>query len=111
LPAASAANAIDPRAAAVAARIYSSEDPNVQPPQLVEPSLPPALFRSGGATNTMELIVSDQGTVERVRLISQPRRMTDMMLLSGAKLWRFAPASVDGQSVRYRLLMSWMATP
>jgi hypothetical protein len=45
-----------------------------------------------------------------VRLISAARRMTDMMLLSGAKSWRFAPALLDGQPVRYRITINWSAT-
>jgi hypothetical protein len=61
--------------------------------------------------NTIELIGTEDGTVDRVRLVSAPRRLSDMMLLSGAKTWRFEPASRDGRSVKYRLLLSWDATP
>ena len=59
----------------------------------------------------MEVIISEVGTVERVRLVSPPKRMPDMMMLSGAKIWQFQPASKDGRAVRYRLLLSWPATP
>jgi outer membrane biosynthesis protein TonB len=58
----------------------------------------------------MEIIIGGNGSVERVRLVSQPRRMTDMMLLSGAKSWRFAPASKNGLPVRYRMAFAWAAT-
>jgi hypothetical protein len=34
-----------------------------------------------------------------------------MMLLSGAKTWRFQPASLSGEPVRYRMVVSWSATP
>jgi TonB family protein len=61
--------------------------------------------------NTIELIVAEDGTVERVQLLSTPKRMADMMLLSGAKNWQFEPAVKDGQPVRYRLELSWAATP
>jgi hypothetical protein len=37
--------------------------------------------------------------------------MADMMLLSGAKNWEFDPALKDGQPVKYRLELSWAATP
>jgi hypothetical protein len=37
--------------------------------------------------------------------------MTDMLLLSGAKTWKFVPALKDGQPVRYRTQFSWDATP
>ena len=76
------------------------------------PQMPaPLLSGVQAEVNTIELIISEAGTVERVRLLSRPRRMADMMLLSGAKTWEFEPASKRGQSVRYRLLLSWDATP
>jgi hypothetical protein len=37
--------------------------------------------------------------------------MADMMLLSGAKLWRFSPAVKDGKPVRYRTTLSWTVFP
>lgn len=93
-------------------RIYTSADPGVKPPELRWPQLPPPLLTGvRGDVNTMELIISERGAVERVRLLSQPKRMPDMMLLSGAKTWAFQPASKQGQSVRYRLLLSWDAAP
>lgn len=93
-------------------RIYSSADAGVVPPRMRQPQLPPPLFvGSEPSLNTMELIVSETGSVERVRLLSAPRRMADMMMLSGAKAWVFEPASRDGEAVSYRLLLSWQPTP
>lgn len=92
-------------------RIYSGADPDVTPPAMIDASLPPPLLSEVREVNTMELLISERGLVERVRLISKPRRMADMMLLSGAKTWKFEPALKDGLSVRYRLLLSWAATP
>jgi outer membrane biosynthesis protein TonB len=62
-------------------------------------------------TNTIELIVSDDGSVEHVKLLTAPQRMTDVMLLSRAKLWKFAPALKDGRPVRYRVIMKWEVNP
>jgi len=100
------------RRGAPEAPIYSPSDPDVTPPVFLHPQLPAQLL-SGlrPDMNTLELIVSETGTVERVRLLSTPKRMPDMMLLSGAKNWEFEPALKDGQSVRYRLELSWAATP
>ena len=55
--------------------------------------------------------MSERGDVMHVRLIDGPRRMPDMMLLSGAKMWRFQPAVKDGDPVRYRTVVSWLAGP
>jgi outer membrane biosynthesis protein TonB len=59
----------------------------------------------------MVVIVSAEGTVERVQLVEGPARMPDMMMLSGVKTWRFTPAFKDGEPVRYRTVISWAALP
>ena len=94
--------------------IYSREDSDVQPPVMLYPQMPPPLIvgaSSEGIVNSMELVIATDGSVERVRLVSVPRRMADMMLLSGAKLWRFSPAVKDGEPVRYRTTLSWTVFP
>jgi len=92
--------------------IYSSQDADVTPPVFHQPQLPAQLLSTPRPEmNTLEVIVSETGSVERVRLVSTPRRMADMMLLSGAKNWEFEPARKDGEPVRYRLELSWAATP
>ena len=94
--------------------LYSSADPDVEPPVLVFPQLtPPPLFASTSTpmVNRMVVVVSPEGTVERVQLVEGPARMIDMMLLSGAKTWRFTPALKDGEPVRYRTVISWEARP
>jgi hypothetical protein len=99
---------IDPEA------IYTSADEGIDPPKMLYPQLPPPplmISQSSNSVNVMEIIIGDDGAVERVHLVSQPRRLTDMMLLSGAKSWRFAPASKNGLPVRYRMAFSWATTP
>ena len=94
--------------------VYSSEHEDVQPPALLYPQLPPPLMIAdsrAGPLNRMELVVSADGTVERVRLVNGPTRMPDMMLLSGAKLWKFTPAFKDGEPVRYRTILTWSGFP
>lgn len=92
--------------------VYSRADSDVRPPELRHPQLPPPPLSGGpNDVNTIELIVSETGAVERVRLLTAPRRMADMMLLSGAKAWVFDPAAKDGQPVKYRLVFSWSALP
>jgi hypothetical protein len=59
----------------------------------------------------MVVDVSANGTVERVQLVAGPARLPDMMLLSGAKTWKFAPALKNGEPVRYRTVISWVGLP
>ena len=97
------------------ATIYTPADADVQPPVMLYPSLPPPVFfaREGEAVayNRMELVIAPDGSVERVRLVNGPTRMPDMMLLSGAKAWKFSPAVKDGVPVRYRTTISWTGFP
>ena len=98
-----------------ATTIYSAADADVQPPVMMYPSLPPTVFvaRNADVTviNRMELVIAPDGTVERVRLVNGPTRMPDMMLLSGAKLWKFSPATRNGEAVRYRTTVTWSGFP
>ena len=98
-----------------ATTIYSAADADVQPPVMMYPSLPPTVFVARNAdvtvVNRMELVIAPDGTVERVRLVNGPQRMPDMMLLSGAKLWRFSPATRNGEAVRYRTTVTWSGFP
>ena len=91
--------------------IYSRLDRDVQPPVPLYPQLPVMRDSARKAANSIELVVSELGTVEHVRLIAGPSRMPDMMLLSGAKTWRFQPAFKDGRPVRYRTVVNWFGGP
>jgi hypothetical protein len=92
--------------------IYSGEDADVDPPVLLYPQIPANVMLAGeDRLNIMEVLVSETGSVERVQLLAGPSRLPDVMLLSGAKAWRFKPASRDGETVRYRALVSWAGTP
>lgn len=92
--------------------VYSSEDGDVLPAQLLTAQLPgPTVAGAPTRIILMEVIVSEHGTVERARLVSPARRMPDMMILSSAKVWTFSPALKDGRPVRYRLVLSWETSP
>jgi hypothetical protein len=108
----SARNADEAARAAIALTIYSSRDADVEPPLLLYPQIPTNLMLAGeNRLNIMELLISETGSVEQVRLVAGPSRLPDVMLLSGAKAWRFQPASREGEPVRYRALVSWAGTP
>ena len=103
--------ATEATAAVVDDTIYSAEDRDVIPPQTDEKLPGPAISAWTTRTNAMEVIVSQTGAVERVRLVTPPQRMPDMFALSRAKVWMFRPAMKDGRPVRYRLLLTWEVNP
>ena len=106
-----AAPASEATAAVVDDTIYSEQDRDVVPPQTSEILPGPTFTRWTTRANSMEVIVSETGDVERVRLVTPPQRMPDMMMLSRAKVWKFKPAMKDGKPVRYRLLLTWDVNP
>jgi len=98
-------------AAVVDDRIYSVEDADVIPPKTTERLPDPTFSAWTTRTNAMEVIVSDTGAVEHVRLVGVPQRMPDILVLSRAKMWKFTPALKDGRPVRYRLRLTWEVNP
>ena len=85
--------------------IFSGENSDVAPASLVRPQLPsqPDHATPAGMASLFDLIISEAGAVEHVRLISPGNRFNDRMLTSAAKAWQFQPALKDGRPVRYRL--------
>ena len=90
-----------------AERIYSSNDIGVTPPVTVRPQMPvlPPPGVLADALGVVEVIVSDTGVVESVRLLSPPRNLHERMILSAVKAWQFQPAMKDGRAVRFRHLI------
>ena len=92
--------------------IYSQQDQGVRPPRMLDIDLPrPAVANWATVRNSMEVVVAENGSVERVKWLGSGERLPDVMLLSRAKLWKFAPAVKDGQAVRYKLVISWDVNP
>ena len=90
--------------------IYSMDDQDVVPARLLVSQNVGGLNAAVADINTMELVISKFGRVEQVKLSAPAKRMTDMVLLSSAKTWKFTPATRNGQPVRYRTRYSWETT-
>jgi hypothetical protein len=99
--------------------IYSARDADVTPPIATYPRLPaepPGGVRTD-FLSTLELLVSETGEVESVKLRGRPAHLADALLatmnLSAAKTWRFVPAIRDGRPVKYRKLVRvwWVSAP
>jgi hypothetical protein len=93
-------------------RIYSKADKEVTLPLNVYPRIPPEPPGLTAAARTiLELTITADGLVERVKMLSTPRNIHEFMLLSAAKAWRFAPATIAGRPVRFRHTMVLTAMP
>lgn len=93
-----------------ASPIYTKDDPDVTPARLLTAQNGAGLDASITDVNSMELVISKLGRVEQAKLSAPAKRMTDMVLLSSAKTWKFTPAMRNGQPVRYRTIYSWETT-
>ena len=82
--------------------VYSSADGDVVPPTPpVASGIRPWRLKAGPA---VEVTVASDGSVEKVRVLGATR-MSDAMVLSHVKAWKFAPALRAGDPVRYRMLL------
>jgi hypothetical protein len=93
-----------PASVAPAARVYTAADAEIVPPTILKPQLPKQP-RSGvrhDEAGSLDLLISERGSVEHVRLVSPGNRFQDRMLVSAAKTWLFAPATLDGAPVKFR---------
>jgi hypothetical protein len=88
--------------------VYSAADTDVVPPTPpVASGLRPWRVKSGPA---VEVIVANDGSVEKVQVLGATH-MSDAMVLSHVKAWKFAPAMRGGDPVRYRLLLEDPVVP
>ena len=90
--------------------VYSIESAGVEPPIAVRPQLPtelPPNMRRDSLIE-VELIVSEAGRVDSVRLVGEARHMSDGMWLSAIKAWQFRPAVKGADAVKYRKTV-WIA--
>jgi outer membrane biosynthesis protein TonB len=104
--------AADSETGATPDRIYSKADTQVALPLNVYPRLPaesPGLALTG--RTMVELTITEDGLVERVRMLTAPRNIHEFMLLSAAKAWRFAPARIGDRPVRFRHTIMLTAKP
>jgi hypothetical protein len=87
------------------ATVYSVDDADVVPPALVWPqftqSAQPDETGSTPHRGEVDLLVSENGTVDHVKFLNKPERIRQSMVLSAMKAWRYHPAQKDGHAVRY----------
>jgi len=59
----------------------------------------------------VELTITEDGLVERVRMLTAPRNIHEFMILSAAKAWRFLSARIGDRPVRFRHTIMLTAKP
>jgi TonB family protein len=108
--------AATPAPAAVAKtplRIYTPEERNVVPPQVLIQTLPkyPGAVPPRGVTGVIEIIINEGGTVESALMVSSVNATYDKAVMTAATRWLYVPASLDGTPVKYRKRIQITVTP
>jgi hypothetical protein len=83
--------------------IYSQDDKNVLPPEVVKQELPAYPGRvTFDRVGVLEIIIDGNGAVESASLPEPVEPYYNRLLLSAAKSWTYRPARLDGAPVKYR---------
>jgi hypothetical protein len=101
-PGSSLSGVADARAGLEPHIIYSPADAEVVPPWLLRPQLPKEPAPGSGA-GLFDIVVDEAGDVEEIRLKYSERSYQERMLVAAAKAWKFNPARLNGEPVKYRL--------
>lgn len=93
-----------PAPAAPVREIYSFEDAGVVPPVAIRQELPrvqPSITAQARDRGLLEITIDQQGRVIALNLRRPIHPMYDTILLSAAQEWRYKPATLNGQPVKF----------
>lgn len=86
--------------------IYSQEDRYVVAPVEVARKMPnwnpPPTVQRGVYHGLLEVVIDERGLVQSVRILTSIAPSYDPLLLEATKLWKFRPATLNGEPVKYR---------
>jgi TonB family protein len=106
-PAPAAAAPVPPQPAVPAApRIYATGEPDVVPPVTLRQNLPAFTgARTPSTPGELEVVINEQGRVESAAMRASVNPSYDREALTAASRWRYRPATVNGQPVKFRKII------
>jgi len=90
------------------ARVYTTEDAEVVPPLVVRQQIPPvpaALVSRAKSRGLLEIVIDDKGRVIRMTMRDSVHPSFDRQILVAARDWKYKPAMLNGQPVRFKKLI------
>jgi TonB family protein len=111
-PAAPASVAPSPSAGPVGpvpGKIYTADDREVTPPAVVRQDIPrilPSTIAMARSRGLVDVVIDELGRVVGLTIRNSIHPTFDAQLLAAAKDWKYKPAMLDGQPVKYRRLIS-----
>jgi len=90
--------------ASTVARIYNGTEPGVTPPVAISQDFPkfPGRVPSGGIAGAVEIIIDQNGSVESAAMQTPVLSGYDAIVVSAARNWKYQPARLNGQPVKFR---------
>jgi TonB family protein len=108
-PIAAAAPAPAAPAGPVPGKIYTADDKEVTPPVVVRqdiPRIPQATIAMARPRGLVDVVIDELGRVVGLTIRTSIHPTYDTQVLTAAKDWKYKPATLNGQPVRYRRLIS-----
>lgn len=92
----------------VVPKIYGPDDVNVTPPVVVRQDLPTFDYQLlvPPPTGVVELVISEQGTVETVVIRKPIYPRYDTRIVEATRSWQYKPAMLNGVPVKFRKIMN-----
>jgi TonB family protein len=87
-----------------APRIYTAEDTGIVPPVTIRqemPRVPASIVAQTRDRGVIEITIDEMGRVESAAIRMSVHAAYDSMLLGAAADWRYRPATVNGQPVKF----------
>ena len=84
--------------------IYGGFETGIMPPVIVKQTLPafPRDLVSRNNDGVLEVVISEAGAVESAVMRTPINPRYDQIVVSAAKLWKYAPATLNGVPVKFR---------
>lgn len=89
-------------------RVYTTDDTDVVAPVTIRQNLPPVPSAIAGMTREkglLDIVIDEQGRVASVMVRSHVHPVYDTALVNAAKDWKYKPATLDGEPVKFRKLL------
>ncbi len=91
-----------PPPARAAIRIFGVEDVNVVPPIAVRQSVAGLSDVFAVRSGILEIVIDETGAVESATMRTSVNPVFDRLVLATAKTWRYKPALLAGEPVKFR---------
>ena len=89
-------------------KIYSADDPGVTVPVVVRqdiPSVPQSLMAIARPRGLLDVVIDEQGRVVSMTMRGSIHPAYDSQVLLSARDWKYKPAMLNGQPVKFRRLI------